>query len=113
MLWASVGRLEFLLVKEEPHPLHIVERGAKGLAEGASFGRRSGRLWAAGEPPHDVPGGGHKIVEDVGFPPVVVSLLDVVVVIVEGDVILNRCRGCARRGVFCERERWAGLFFYS
>jgi hypothetical protein len=65
MLWVSVGRLEFLLVEEEPHPLHIVEGGAEGLAEGASLGRRSGRLGAAGEPPHDVTGGGHKIGEDV------------------------------------------------
>ena len=61
MLWASAGRLEFLLVEEEPHPLHVVERGAEGLAEGTSLGRRSGRLGAAGEPPHDVPGAGIKL----------------------------------------------------
>jgi hypothetical protein len=115
MLWASVGWLEFLLVEEEPHPLHVVERGAEGLAEGASLGRRSGHLGAAGEQLHDVPGGGHKIGEDVGFPPVIISLLDVVVV--EGDVILNR-RGHVDEGVpgeeFFVRERggWVS-FFYS
>jgi len=58
--------------------------------------RRYGRLGAAGEPPHDVPGGGHKIGEYVGFPPVVVSILDVVVD--EGDVLLNR-RGHVDEGV--------------
>jgi hypothetical protein len=78
------------------------------------LGRCSGCLGAAGEPPHDVPGGGHKIGEDVGSPPVVVSILDVVVV--EGDVLLDR-RGHVDKGVrreefFCgERERWAILFF--
>ena len=88
MLWASAGRLVFLLVEEEPQPLHVVERGSEGLAEGAILRRRYGRLRAAGKPPHDVPGSGHKIGEDVGFPLVVVSILDVVVV--EGDVLLDR-----------------------
>ena len=61
--------MEFLLVEEEPHPLHVVERSAEGLTEGASLGRRSGHLGAAREPPHDVPGGGHKIGEVVEFFP--------------------------------------------
>ena len=81
-------------------------------ARASVVGRRSGRLGAAGEPPHDVPGGGHKIGEDVGFPPVVVSLLDVIVV--EGDVLLDR-RGHVDEGVpgrsfLCEREV-GGLLF--
>jgi hypothetical protein len=85
-------------------------------ARASVVGRRSGRLGAAGEPPHDVPGGGHKIGEDVGFPPVVVSLLDVIVV--EGDVLLDR-RGHVDEGVpgeeFFVRERGGGrvFFFYS
>ncbi len=33
----SIRRLEFLFVEEGPHPLHIVERGAKGLVEDASI----------------------------------------------------------------------------
>jgi hypothetical protein len=97
-------------------PLHVVERGAEGLTEGANLGHHSGRLGAAGEPPHDVPGGGHKIGEDIiGFPPLIVSLLDVV--IVEGDIVLDHC-GHVDEGVlgeeFCVRERsgWVS-FFYS
>ena len=115
MLRAPAGRLDFLLIEEGPHPSRCGE-GAEDLAEGASLGRRSGRLWAAGEPPHDVPGGGHKIGEDVGFPPVVVSLLDVISV-VEGDIILDRC-GHVDKGVpgeeFFVRERGGRVsFFYS
>ena len=58
---------------------------------------------------------GHKIGEDVGFPPVVVFILDVVVV--EGDVLLYR-RGHVDDGVpgeefFVRERRWLGgsLFF--
>ncbi len=115
MLWAPAGRLEFLLIKERPHP-SLCGEGAKCLAEGASLGRRSGRPVAAGKPPHDIPGGGHKIGEDVGFPPVVVSILDVVVI--EGDVLLDRC-GHVDEGVpgeeFFVRERggWRVSLFYS
>ncbi len=60
--------MEFLLVEEEPHPLHVLERGAEGLVEGASLGRCSGHLRAAGKLPHDVPGSGHEVGEEVGFP---------------------------------------------
>ncbi len=79
-----------------------MERGAKGLAEGASLGRHSGRLWAAGEPPHDVLG------EDVGFPPVIV---------VKGDLLLYR-RGHVDEGVpgaeeFFVRERGGRVSFFS
>jgi hypothetical protein len=82
----------------------------------ASLSRCSGHLWAAGEPPHDVTGGGHKIGEDVGFPPVVVSLLDVI--IVEGDVALDH-RGHVDEGVppgeecFVRDRGGQVSFFYS
>jgi hypothetical protein len=53
--------------------------------------------------------------EDVGFPPIDVFILDVVVI--DGDVLLD-CRGHVVEGIppgrreSDERERWAGLFFY-
>jgi hypothetical protein len=111
MLRAPAGRLDFLLIDEGPDPSRCGE-GAEDLAEGASLGRRSGRLWAAGEPPHDVPGGGHKIGEDTGFPPIIVSLLDVIVL--EGDVLLGRGHvdeGVPGRSFLCERGGRVSFFY--
>jgi hypothetical protein len=82
MLQVPAGRLEFLLIKDGPHPSDCRE-GAEGLAKGTSLGHRTSRPGDGGELSHNVPDCRNKVGDNVGVPQRIISL-DVV----EGDVVL-------------------------